>query len=70
MAIGTGDKAPEFDLEEAPGKPRVRLSDYLGCANVLLVFHPLAFTPVCTEEALVSQWGENPPERFIRHVTT
>jgi catechol 2,3-dioxygenase-like lactoylglutathione lyase family enzyme len=22
------------------------------------------------EEALVSQWGENPPERFIRHVTT
>jgi len=22
------------------------------------------------EEALVSQWGEDPPERFIRHVTT
>jgi mycoredoxin-dependent peroxiredoxin len=52
VAIGTGDKAPEFDLEEAPGKPRVRLSNYLGRSNVLLVFHPFAFTPVCTEEAL------------------
>jgi mycoredoxin-dependent peroxiredoxin len=52
VAIGTGDKAPEFDLEEASGKPRVRLSNYLGRSNVLLVFHPFAFTPVCTEEAL------------------
>ena len=52
MTIGTGDKAPEFDLEEASGKPRIRLSDYLGRANVLLVFHPFAFTAVCTEEAL------------------
>ncbi len=51
MAIGTGDKAPEFDLEEASGRPRVRLSNYLGRSNVLLVFHPFAFTPVCTEEA-------------------
>jgi peroxiredoxin len=30
----------------------VRLSDFLGRRNVLLVFHPFAFTPVCTEEAL------------------
>jgi peroxiredoxin len=52
MAIRTGDRAPEFDLEEAPGKPRVRLSGYLGRSNVLLVFHPFAFTAVCTEEAL------------------
>ena len=44
MAIGTGDKAPEFDLEEAAGQPRVRLSNYLGRSNVLLVFHPFAFT--------------------------
>ena len=51
MTIGTGDKAPEFDLEESSGRPRVRLSNYLGRSNVLLVFHPFAFTPVCTEEA-------------------
>jgi mycoredoxin-dependent peroxiredoxin len=51
MAIRTGDKAPEFDLEETRDK-RVRLSDFLGRRNVLLVFHPFAFTAVCTEEAL------------------
>jgi mycoredoxin-dependent peroxiredoxin len=52
VAIETGDRAPEFDLEEASDRPRVRLSGYLGRSNVLLVFHPFAFTPVCTEEAL------------------
>lgn len=51
MTIGTGDRAPEFDLEEAAGRPRVRLSDFLGRSNVLLVFHPFAFTEVCAEEA-------------------
>lgn len=51
MTIGTGDRAPEFDLEEAHDRPRVRLSDFLGRSNVLLVFHPFAFTEVCAEEA-------------------
>ena len=52
MAIGTGDRAPEFDLEEAYDRPRLRLADFRGKSNVLLVFHPWAFTPVCAEEAL------------------
>jgi peroxiredoxin len=52
MTIGTGEQAPEFDLEEAYDLPRVRLADFRGKRNVLLVFHPFAFTPVCTEEAL------------------
>jgi peroxiredoxin len=51
VTIGTGDTAPEFDLDEASGSPRVRLTDYLGRSNVLLVFHPFAFTEVCAEEA-------------------
>jgi peroxiredoxin len=51
VPVRTGDKAPEFDFEEARNQ-RVRLSDFLGRRNVLLVFHPFAFTPVCTEEAL------------------
>jgi peroxiredoxin len=51
VPVRTGDKAPEFDFEETNGR-RVRLSDFLGQRNVLLVFHPFAFTPVCTEEAL------------------
>jgi peroxiredoxin len=50
MAIGTGDRAPEFDLAETHDR-RVRLSDYAGRSNVLLVFHPYAFTAVCEEEA-------------------
>jgi peroxiredoxin len=49
--IGTGDAAPDFDLEETYER-RVRLADFRGRRNVLLVFHPFAFTPVCTEEAL------------------
>lgn len=52
MAIGTGEQAPEFDLEEAYDRPRLRLRDFRGKRNVLLVFHPFAFTGVCAEEAL------------------
>src|SRR4029077_14289884 len=52
MAVGTGDQAPEFDLEEAFDTPRLRLQDFRGKRNVLLVFHPFAFTPVSREEAL------------------
>ena len=51
MTIGTGDRAPEFELVESRDLPTVRLSSYLGHANVLLVFHPFAFTEVCSEEA-------------------
>jgi len=51
VTIGTGDRAPEFELVEARDLPPVRLSNYLGRANVLLVFHPFAFTEVCAEEA-------------------
>ncbi len=51
MAVQTRGRAPEFDLEEAWDRPRVRLSDFAGRKNVLLVFHPFAFTAVCEEEA-------------------
>jgi peroxiredoxin len=50
MAVRTGDSAPEFDLE-VDHDERVRLSELRGRANVLLVFHPFAFTPVCEDEA-------------------
>jgi peroxiredoxin len=51
MTVRTGDRAPEFDLDLGRNE-RIRLSDYAGRLNVLLVFHPFAFTPVCEEEAL------------------
>lgn len=50
MAVTTGERAPEFDLEVTHGE-RVRLSDFAGRSNVLLVFHPFAFTQVCEDEA-------------------
>jgi mycoredoxin-dependent peroxiredoxin len=50
MTAKTSERAPEFDLEVKHGE-RVRLSDFLGRSNVLLVFHPFAFTAVCEEEA-------------------
>jgi mycoredoxin-dependent peroxiredoxin len=48
--IETGNRAPDFDLD-VDRTARVRLSDFLGRRNVLLVFHPFAFTPLCEEEA-------------------
>ena len=51
MAVKTGDRAPRFDLEVTHGE-RVTLDDFRGRSNLLLVFHPLAFTPVCEDEAL------------------
>jgi peroxiredoxin len=51
MSPQIGDPAPAFDLHVAKGE-RVRLADFRGHSNVLLVFHPYAWTAVCTEEAL------------------
>ena len=48
--IETGSDAPDFDLQ-VEGSTRVRLSDFRGRRNVLLVFHPFAWTSICEEEA-------------------
>jgi len=56
--IEAGSEAPEFDLE-LTGSGRARLADYRGRRNLLLVFHPFAWTPICEEEALDLQ--ENLP---------
>lgn len=48
MALKTGDKAPAFTLISDETKP-VSLGDYAG-KNVVLLFFPMAFTSVCTEE--------------------
>ncbi|WP_030419685.1 peroxiredoxin [Streptomyces sp. SCSIO 75703] len=49
MAIQVGDKAPDFELKDNHGAT-VRLSDFHGRANVVLLFYPFAFTGVCTGE--------------------
>src|SRR3954451_1805501 len=49
MAVEVGDQAPDFELKDQHGTP-VRLSDFQGKKNVVLVFYPLAFSGVCTGE--------------------
>ncbi|MBB4979698.1 MULTISPECIES: peroxiredoxin [Streptomyces] len=49
MAIEVGTKAPEFELKDNHGRT-VRLSDFRGEQNVVLLFYPFAFTGVCTGE--------------------
>ena len=48
MTIKTGELAPTFTLKDSDCKD-VSLTDYKGKTSVLLFF-PLAFTGVCTEE--------------------
>jgi peroxiredoxin len=44
-SIHIGQRAPDFTLESHLGFP-VTLSSCQGSKNVLIVFFPLAFTPV------------------------
>jgi peroxiredoxin len=49
MALQPGDDAPDFELRSHRGSS-VKLSDFRGKKNVLVAFHPLAFTPVCATQ--------------------
>ena len=49
MALKAGETAPDFELRSHRGGT-VKLSDFHGKKNVLLAFHPLAFTPVCATQ--------------------
>ncbi len=44
-----GQTAPDFKLKGPGGQP-FTLSEYRGSKNVLLVFYPLAFSPVCAHQ--------------------
>ena len=49
MAIAVGQTAPDFSLKDQYDKD-VKLSDFAGTKNVVLVFYPLDWSPVCTNE--------------------
>ena len=49
MPLEVGAQAPDFVLKDQNNQ-EVRLSDFRGKKNVLLVFYPLAFTGVCQGE--------------------
>ena len=52
MALSTGTTAPDFTLKSktADGLKDVSLGANLGKKNTVLLFFPLAFTGVCTQE--------------------
>lgn len=49
MSLEIGAEAPDFTLPNQFGE-QVKLSDYRGKKNVVLVFYPKAFTGTCTDE--------------------
>ena len=49
MPLSIGDVAPDFDLDNHLGG-KVTLSSFRGRKNVVVVFHPLAWTPVCANQ--------------------
>ena len=52
MPLAIGTKAPDFTLKSKKGEAisDVKLSDNFGKTNTVLLFFPLAFTGVCTQE--------------------
>ena len=52
MAITVGSKAPDFNLKSktATGLVDIKLSENSGKKNTVILFFPLAFTGVCTQE--------------------
>jgi len=48
-ALQVGDDVPDFELPAVVGniKQQFKLSDYKGKKNVVLVFYPADWTPVC-----------------------
>jgi mycoredoxin-dependent peroxiredoxin len=49
MTISVGAAAPDFTLKDQNQK-EVKLSDFQGKQNVVLVFYPLDWSPICTNE--------------------
>jgi peroxiredoxin len=49
MPIAVGQPAPDFTLKDQSQK-EIKLSDFAGKRNVVLIFYPLDFSPVCTNE--------------------
>jgi peroxiredoxin (alkyl hydroperoxide reductase subunit C) len=63
--IAAGEPAPDFTLRNQDGE-KVSLSDFRG-GKVLLVFYPLDFSPVCSDQLSVYQ--EVKPEIEAKGVT-
>lgn len=52
MSVDTGARAPVFSLKSST-EEQISLDDLVGESPTVLLFFPLAFSPVCTNELLV-----------------
>lgn len=61
MPIPVGSKAPDFTLKNKTeeGIADIHLSENFGLKNTVLLFFPLAFTGVCTQEMCQISQGLN-----------
>lgn len=50
MSIVIGQEAPDLELPVAGSQDKFKLSDYRGKQPVVLLFFPLAWTGVCTQQ--------------------
>lgn len=67
MSISVGQIAPDFSLMNQD-KKEVKLSDFAGKKNVVLVFYPLDWSPTCTEEHVCLVNGMKPFESLDAEV--
>lgn len=65
LPIGTA--APDFELRSHSGSI-VRLSDFRGKKHIVLAFHPLAFTPVCSVQMQTYQKDFSQYDRLDAHI--
>ena len=49
MPLSAGQAAPEFTLMDQSRK-EVKLADFRGKKNVVIIFYPLDWSPTCTQE--------------------
>lgn len=67
MAIAVGQAAPDFSLKDQYDK-EVKLSEFAGKKNVVLVFYPLDWSPTCTKEHVCFVGGMKDFERLDAEV--
>jgi len=49
MTVAAGQTAPEFTLKDQ-SMQEVKLADFRGKKNVVIIFYPLDWSPTCTQE--------------------
>jgi peroxiredoxin len=65
--LSVGALAPDFELRSHTGQT-VHLTDFRGKQNVVVAFHPLAFTPVCAVQMQTYEKERARLDRLGAHV--